>query len=88
MKRKEKLSTEKPPCENCGGIHFGSIGCPFTKAPCVGCGTDTIFACSDCQIDGRTVHVCGALHCRVVHEKIHEKVAKQIGPRRKGRFGK
>ena len=56
-------------CPNCGGTHFGTPKCPFTKAPCVICGDDTIMACSDCAIDtGKSVHVCTKSECRDRHE--------------------
>lgn len=56
-------------CSVCGGTHYGSYKCPFTLKPCAICGTDTIFACSDCQIDGSNVHVCDKAECRHTHEK-------------------
>ena len=59
-------------CQNCGGTHYGSLECPFKKAPCVICGSDTILACSDCAINsgGKTsVHVCEKAECRDAHEQ-------------------
>lgn len=56
-------------CPNCGGTHYGTFKCPFTKAPCVICGEPTIWACSDCRIDtGRSVHVCEKTECKDRHE--------------------
>ncbi len=63
-------------CPKCGGTHYGSHECPFTLAPCVVCGDETIMACSDCAIDsgGKTsVHVCRKSECRDAHEaKTHQ----------------
>lgn len=67
-------------CPNCGGDHWGSFKCPFNVVPCVVCGTDTIFACSDCAIDSggkASVHVCERVECQRAHETIH---AKRQGP--------
>ena len=58
-------------CPNCGGTHYGSLRCPYIKAPCVVCGDETIDACSDCAINsgGReSVHVCGKRECRLQHD--------------------
>lgn len=60
-------------CQNCGGIHYGSIRCPYTKLPCIICGDETIMACADCAIDsaggkGASVHVCIKTECRDRHE--------------------
>lgn len=60
-------------CPKCGGTHIGSYECPFVSKPCVVCGVDTIFACSDCAINsgGRnSVHVCNKTECRDVHEAL------------------
>ena len=65
---------EPKPCGNCGGRHFGSPKdyCPYIKAACVVCGEDTIYACSDCAIDGKgSVHVCVKVACQRKHEEIH-----------------
>jgi hypothetical protein len=41
-----------------------------TYAPCVVCGAQTPFACSDCAIDSRcAVHVCASQACRARHEE-------------------
>ena len=60
-------------CPNCGGDHLGSFKCPYTKAPCINCGEETIYACSDCRIDtGKSVHICEKPSCRDEHEaKVH-----------------
>ena len=61
-------------CPTCGGDHFGSSVCPYTPAPCVICGDETIMACSDCAINsgGRNrVHVCNKTGCRDAHERAH-----------------
>lgn len=57
-------------CATCGGEHFPDTGrCPFTLAPCVVCGTPTIWACSDCAIEGKgSVHICNHEPCRDQHE--------------------
>jgi len=56
-------------CPKCGGIHFGSNKCPYTFLPCVVCGKETIFACSDCAIDtDESIHVCQCEACRNQHE--------------------
>jgi len=77
MKRKE--SSPQPTCSNCGGLHFGSpVGyCPFTKAPCVICGEQTIYACSDCRIDTqKTIHICEKSSCKDAHEnRVHAPAA-------------
>lgn len=65
---------EQPTCGNCGGRHYGSPTgyCPYIKAACVVCGDQTIYACSDCQIDtGKSVHVCGKVDCQRKHEVLH-----------------
>ena len=59
-------------CPNCGGTHYCSYTCPFIKAPCIVCGAETIFACSDCAIDAggkESVHVCEKSECRDAHER-------------------
>lgn len=64
----------QPACPKCGGAHFGTgfDACPYTKSPCVICGTPTIYACSDCRIDtGKSVHVCGLAACQETHEASH-----------------
>ncbi len=74
MRRKLKGDEGQRDCPNCGGIHFGARfdDCPFIKAPCVVCGADTIYACSDCQIDyGKSVHICGNNNCQREHENLH-----------------
>lgn len=61
-------------CPNCGGMHFGTFGCPYIKAPCVVCGADTVLACADCGINsgGKSVpHVCSNSACRDQHEATH-----------------
>jgi hypothetical protein len=59
-------------CENCGGTHIGTFKCPFTLASCVICGTPTIYACSDCAIEGKgSVHVCQHDPCRIEHERLN-----------------
>lgn len=61
-------------CPNCGGDHWGTNKCPFTKAPCIVCGVQTIYACSDCAIDSggkSAVHVCGQKECQDAHEVSH-----------------
>lgn len=61
-------------CPNCGGTHYGSHKCPYTKAPCVVCGDDTIDACADCAISSggkESVHVCEKSECRDAHEREH-----------------
>jgi hypothetical protein len=55
-------------CPKCGGDHYGSFECPFILAPCIICGIDTILACADCAIEGRSVHVCEKSECRNTHE--------------------
>ncbi len=58
-------------CPNCGGTHYGSNKCPYTSAPCVVCGVETIFACSDCAIESGGhdgVHVCVKTECQDAHE--------------------
>lgn len=56
-------------CAKCGGTHIGSYDCPFTLAPCVVCGDETILACSDCAIElNKSVHVCRKAECRDLHE--------------------
>lgn len=66
---KQRRSIAVGDCPNCGGTHFGSFKCPFTKSPCVICGEDTIMACSDCAIEtGKSVHVCTKPGCRDEHE--------------------
>lgn len=58
-------------CPNCGGTHYGSLKCPYTKEPCVICGDMTVLACSDCAIDSggkEAVHVCEKRECRDKHE--------------------
>lgn len=56
-------------CPNCGGDHYGSIKCPYIKAPCVVCGDGTVTACADCAIERRgSVHVCSKTECRDRHE--------------------
>jgi hypothetical protein len=41
----------------------------YIYAPCVVCGNETVFACSDCAIEaGKSVHVCSRLECRYRHE--------------------
>lgn len=60
-------------CPNCGGTHIPFGECPFIKSPCVVCGDETIFACSDCGINSggkESVHVCGKSACRDQHEEI------------------
>lgn len=63
-------------CPNCGGTHFGTYTCPYTSAPCVVCGDNTILACSDCAINSagiQSVHVCGKEKCRNHHEQtVHQ----------------
>lgn len=40
------------------------------KKKCHICGKQTLYACSDCQIDlGATVYVCSSSDCRDAHEK-------------------
>lgn len=59
-------------CPKCGGIHYGSHECPYTSAPCVVCGEQTVMACSDCAIDSGgkvSVHVCARSECRDTHER-------------------
>lgn len=73
--RKPKYQEPKP-CANCGGQHFGSPKgyCPYINAPCVVCGDQTIYACSDCAIDSggeRSVHVCERAECQRTHEVKH-----------------
>jgi hypothetical protein len=59
-------------CPNCGGTHIGHNRCPMIIKPCVVCGEDTGWACSDCAIDGKPgVHVCGKSECRDKHESGH-----------------
>jgi hypothetical protein len=63
-------------CPQCGGTHFGSNKCPYTLAPCVVCGAQTIYACSDCAIDSggeRRVHICERGECQLAHEKLHSR---------------
>lgn len=68
-----KEYTPQPECPNCGGTHFGSRDCPYTKAACVVCGTPTIYACSDCRIDtSKSVHVCEKVECQRQHETAHK----------------
>lgn len=56
-------------CPNCGGTHYGSHKCPYTKGVCVICGEETVFACADCRIDtGMTINVCSSTDCRDRHE--------------------
>jgi len=55
-------------CSNCGGIHYGVFECPYRSSPCVVCGSTTIWACSDCAIDGRPTHVCERPVCQDAHE--------------------
>ncbi len=43
----------------------------YVVKPCVVCGQDTSFACSDCAINGagrEQVHVCPTLSCQKEHE--------------------
>lgn len=67
-------------CPNCGGIHYGSLKCSYIKTPCVICGEETIFACSDCAIESggnSAVHVCAKTECRDRHEAaVHGQAAK------------
>ena len=66
-------------CPNCGGIHYGSLKCPFRPAePCTICGVKTILCCSDCAIDtARSVHVCEDTKCRDAHEAVgHQQQAR------------
>jgi len=59
-------------CPDCGGTHFGSHACPYIKAPCIVCGAETVWACSDCAIDAagkRSTHICKKTECRDVHER-------------------
>ncbi len=59
-------------CSDCGGIHYGSVKCPYTALPCAVCGIATIYACSDCAIDSggaTSVHVCEKSECRDAHER-------------------
>lgn len=59
-------------CPNCGGTHIGHRDCPFTLAKCVVCDTPTVWACSDCAIEGkRSVHVCNHDPCRREHERLN-----------------
>jgi hypothetical protein len=61
-------------CDKCGGTHYGSLKRPYNLAPCVVCGDQTIYACSDCGIDSggkRSVHVCEKPTCLETHEKQH-----------------
>lgn len=61
--------TDIKQCGNCGGTHYGSRECPFNKESCIICGTPTVYACSDCAIDGKPgVHVCENPTCRDRHE--------------------
>ena len=54
--------------DNLGG-EYGEVN----AAPCVICGTMTVWACSDCAIDGKgRVHICVA--CQRDHEKEHPEV--------------
>lgn len=76
MKRKTPKYIEQPPCANCGGRHYGDPPgyCPYVSSPCVICGDDTIYACSDCAIDNggkKSVHVCAKAECQTKHEKLH-----------------
>lgn len=53
-------------CEDCGGIHFGSLYCPLTR--CQECGKKTDICCSDCRINtGTSVHVCPDTDCLDKH---------------------
>lgn len=84
--RKQPLDGWKRTCPDCGGMHFGSLKCPFIKAACVICGDQTILACSDCAIDSggkASVHVCQKSECRDRHEMTHAKnvVGGPNGPR-------
>lgn len=57
-------------CSRCGGTHFGSHECPYTLAPCMICGEQTIWACSDCAIEtSKRVHICQKTSCRDEHER-------------------
>lgn len=68
-------------CPICGGTHYGSIKCPYRAAPCVVCGDQTIYACSDCAIDtGKPVHVCERPECRDTHEKNHPAASTALYP--------
>lgn len=52
----------------------------YIKLPCVICGAETIYACSDCRIDtGKSVHVCATVACQEEHEKLHGKDVKSNG---------
>lgn len=41
------------------------------KKVCHVCGDQTLFACSDCQINLKaTVYVCGKIACRTTHDEV------------------
>ena len=69
--------------DNCCGTHFGSNECPYIFAPCIICGAETIYACSDCAINSRgkqTVHVCGRAECQNKHERETHNPSKTHSP--------
>lgn len=54
-----KYSQERYCCSECS-----------RRKVCHVCGTETLSACADCQIDlGATVYVCGLIACRDAHDK-------------------
>ena len=56
-------------CPKCGEDHINLEECPYIFAPCVICGKSTMLACSNCAIDGKSIHVCNQSSCRGIHEK-------------------
>lgn len=89
MPSKQPRYKEPTPCPNCGGRHYGSPAgyCPYKKAPCVICNADTIYACSDCQIDtGKSVHICEKVSCQREHEELHpDRKLQDLMPDRRGK---
>jgi hypothetical protein len=84
MKR-EPVYTPHKNCPKCGGLHYPKWDdCPYTFKPCVICGKETHWACSDCAIDSggkEAVHVCENPVCQKTHEEKH---AAERGPVRDG----
>jgi len=74
MARKLAYKPQKE-CPKCGELHYGQRfdDCPYEQlTPCEICGKQTLYACSDCQIERReTVHVCISSECRDAHEAKH-----------------
>lgn len=83
MASREAEYKPQPECPHCGEIHLGHSMTVHTSKrmkPCEICGEQTLYCCSDCQIERReTVHVCIKSGCRDAHEAKHPEHPKLPG---------